>query len=179
MVDALEVQFRTRDGSTVEALLSATRRRDQGGAIRGYQCIVRALGEPQPRESIAVETAAEPNGRVLVIDSDTAELSDMRATLEEAGLLVTVAGDAYQGLEIFRATPNAFSMTVVDTTGAEPETRRALEVMRSLSERAQFVLVAAEDTVDQAEHFGDIGVAGYLKKPVHPLGLIQKIRELE
>ncbi len=179
MVDGLEVQFRTRDGSSIDGLLSATRRRDQGGAIRGYQCIVRALGDPKPRESIAVETSAETNGRVLVVDGDTAELSEMRVALEEAGLQVTVAGDAYQGLEIFRATPEAFGLTVVDTSGAEPESRRALEVMRSLSDSARFVLVASEDPVDHAERFGDIGVAGYLKKPIHPLGLIQKIRDLE
>ena len=86
--------FRTRDGSSIDGLLSATRRRDQGGAIRGYQCIVRALGDPKPRESIAVETSAETNGRVLVVDGDTAELSEMRVALEEAGLQVTVAGAA-------------------------------------------------------------------------------------
>jgi hypothetical protein len=51
--------------------------------------------------------------------------------------------------------------------------------MRSLSDKARFVLVAGEDPIDQAERFGDIGVAGYMKKPIHPLGLIQKIRELE
>ena len=179
MVDCLEVHFKTRDGSTVKALLSATRRRDQGGAIRGYQCIVRALGDPKPRESIGVDASSEANGRILVVDSDAAELSDMRGAIEEAGLQVTVARDAYQGLEIFRATPEAFGLTVVDTSGAETETRRALEVMRSLAEQARFVLVAEDDPVDQAEHFGDIGIAGYLKKPVHPLGLIQKIRELE
>jgi PAS domain S-box-containing protein len=193
MVEGLEVQFKTRDGHVFDALLSATRRRDRGGAIRGYQCIVRALsdpwpndvqpsesqsGESQPSESRLVEAPVETNGRVLVIDNETAMLTDMRAALEQAGLRVTVASDAYQGLEIFRATPEAFGLTVVDTSSAEPESRRALEVMRSLSEHARFVLVGNDDPVDQAQRFGDLGVAGYLKKPLHPLGLIQKIREL-
>ncbi len=177
-VEGLEVRLRTRDGLETDALLSATRRRDSRGAIRGYQCMVRALSEPVRSDPVVVEEARR-NGTVLVIEEEAAGLADMTAALEEAGLHVLTAATQEESLRMFRDHRESLLAVVVDVGTAWEPSRETLAEMRGLDGRAQFVLVSGADPVLLAEQFADLGVAAFLTRPAHPLALIQKIRELQ
>jgi DNA-binding NarL/FixJ family response regulator len=57
------------------------------------------------------------------------------------------------------------------------EIRSPLEALRAIASTADVILITTGDPVDVAEQVADLGIRAVLQKPVHPLALIQKIRE--
>lgn len=174
-VDDLEVALRTKHGAVFTAVMSATRRpsRDQG--ITGYQCIVRPVTLPGDRAPTAADQEREPGaGAVIVVGTDES-LAAARDALRAAGLRVLTADSPAAGLDLVRVHGEAVRSAVIDADAGE--IRGPLEALRALAPAADLVLITTGDPVDVAEQVADLRIRAVLQKPVHPLALIQKIRE--
>ena len=173
-VGDLEVELRTRTGAVFRAIMSATRRPSPDEGITGYQCIVRPLTLPEERASDTSSQATQKGAAVIVAGADE-NLAAARDALKAAGLRVLTASSAAAAVDLMRAQPGAVRSAVIDAdTG---EIRRPLEAFRALASTADLILITAGDPVEVAEQVADLRIRAVLQKPVHPLALIQKIRE--
>jgi PAS domain S-box-containing protein len=193
-VGDLEVQLLTAGGTPFEALLSATRRPTEDGDIKGYQVIVRPLTLPaiEEQEQVASEeetTAPEANsptqapapevrlrGTVVVADGGV-ELAMADDALRAAGMRVLTATSTESALERVRSHGESIDAVIFDADEVGEQLRSVLERVRSSGPETTIVLITESDPLAVAEDVADLGVRSILQKPVHPLALIQKIRE--
>ena len=193
-VGDLEVQLLTADGTPFEALLSATRRRSETGDIKGYQVIVRPFTLPsvegqdddvKKSSSVTPESddvAAEPRpevqlrGTVVVADGGV-ELAMADDALRAAGMRVLTATSTQSALELIRSHGESIDAAIFDADEVGEELRGVLEEVRRSGPDTSIVLITESEPLDVAEGVADLGVRSILQKPVHPLALIQKIRE--
>jgi len=174
-VDDLEVEIRTKEGDSAHGLLSASRRLSPDGSIRGYQCLVRRRSAP---DTTPGTSRAEKRRTVLVVEADAVHLAQTTAVLESAGVGVLTAESPDRALELFREHSSVLVATVLAADPGSDAARRAIETIRYLDEDAPVILLSTAAPVRMAESFADLGITAFLKKPVHPLALAQKVREV-
>ncbi len=174
-VGDLEVELLTKSGRTFPALLSATRREGPDGVIRGYQCIVRPISLPEAGENQTV--AATDSSGTIVLAGVSGDLADANIALAAAGLRV-MASDTIEGaLELITRGGPGIRTAVFDAETAGEDLRQHLETVRRSAPDMRLLVLTGGEPVAVAECVADIGVRSILRKPVHPLTLIQKIRE--
>ena len=191
-VGDLEVELHTKDGTPFEALLSATRRPSENGVIRGYQVIVRPMSLPTSSGNAPTDTAspadAEPqttpsadlrvHGTVVIANSEGGALGDAADALFAAGMRVMTAESHEAALDLLRVHGESIDAAVLDADAAGTGLRTLLEDIRQHAPNTGILLISGGDAVDVAESVADLGIRTILHKPIHPLALIQKIREL-
>jgi PAS domain S-box-containing protein len=191
-VGDLEVELHTKDGTPFEALLSATRRPSENGTIRGYQVIVRPMSLPATGKSSPNDVVqpgdAEPHttpsadlrvsGTVVIANSEGSALGQAADALFAAGMRVMTAESHEAALNLLRVHGASVDAAILDADAAGSDLRSLLEEIRRHAPNTGILLVSGGETVDVAESVADLGIRAILRKPLHPLALIQKIREL-
>ncbi len=168
-VSDLEVDLVTCRGDRFTAILSATKQRTADGAVAGYQCIVRPL---DPRTSALPSPVTE---RCVIVVGSGNLLAGASAALATAGLKVVHTDSWASAAETARRRGDAVVGTVA---GADtPGLRLQVESMRRAAPSTPVILVTQADPVAIAEHVADLGVRAILPDPVHPLTLLQRLRE--
>jgi PAS domain S-box-containing protein len=176
-VDDLEVEIRTKAGHSAPCLLSASRRLAPDGSISGYQCLVRQRGAPDEQVAPGASRAGKRRA-VLVVETDAVQLAHITSVLEAAGVGVLTAESPERAVELFREHSGVLEATLLAADPGSDSARRAIETIRYLDEDAPVILLSSAAPVRMAESFADLGIAAFLKKPVHPLALAQKVREV-
>ena len=182
VVERLDVELRLQDGTTLPAVASATRRLNPDGRLLGYQWIVRAhAAAPAATTPAAEPAAAEPPARpretVLLVDENASAREELVQALVQGGLTVVAAADAHEALEVYRERESEIGVTVL---GAEPQDQgvaRTIEALRRVDAEAPVVLVTADDPLALGPVVAHLGVRAFLRKPPHPLALVQAVRE--
>ncbi|HEX9729772.1 MAG TPA: PAS domain S-box protein [Gemmatimonadales bacterium] len=183
-VDDLDVHMRTSNGDNAFARLSARCRRDASGRLSGYQWVVRA----GPAVATAVPAApaiassrpprTRPRDTVLFADHQEHVRDEARAALEHGGLRVLSAETPSRVLELFDAHQAELAGVVVEVSLGDPAAAEVIRALRRQDRAIAIVLVSAEDPFAVAERFSEVGVTAYLRRPVHPLTLLQTMRDI-
>ncbi len=178
-VESLEVELRTKHGDSFRAQLSATRRPSVNGTVEGYQCIVRRL-VPKTRPSGA-HPRKGGDGAVLVVEADAAARAGFEAALAKAGIRVFTAQTPSDGLELFREHTAEIAVTVLSASpgGAGAALAPTLVEIVQMDPSARIVVMRPEDASADAPAISGPGVAAVLNGPVHPLALLQTLREIQ
>ena len=179
-VGDLEVELLTKDGTVVPSLLSATRRPSRSGTIRGYQVIVRPVAIPAADETVVEGSDAEAptaDVRTVVVADEGAALGSAEGGLQAAGMRVLKASTTEAALDLVRLHGESIDAAVFDADVVGGDLRSVLEVVRQFGPGARIVVLTDEEPVEIAASIADLGVRSILRKPIHPLALIQKIRE--
>jgi PAS domain S-box-containing protein len=171
----LEVDLATKSGSKVPCLFSAARRPAPNGAIRGYQCLVRRRDLPD--QLVRPGPVVPGKETVLVVDEDPVQLAQTTSILESAGLSVLTAGSLERAVVLFDEHHASLQATVLAAEAGDERSQQAVEALRHLDPRAPVVLLSSGDPLPLAESFAHLGIAAFLRKPVHPLALVQKVRQ--
>jgi PAS domain S-box-containing protein len=177
-VGDLEVQLVTKDGGRFTALLSATRRPAHDGTIKGYQCIARPLTLPEEGTSLEPDEDAEAAESVstgVLLAGSGRTLRDAEEALTAADMGVLRMESLAEAADVARSGQHGFTCAVLD--GDAQDLREQLEVIRAGLPDTALFLVTRGDPVRVAEQVADLGIKGILRKPVHPLALLQKLRE--
>jgi PAS domain S-box-containing protein len=184
----MEVGLRKKDGATFTGVLSATLRHDGEGNILGYQCMIRPLqdngtsqAQAAPSETRApqvVEQPAKPTkDGVLVVDSDKRVLTEVREVLERAGIAVLTARTTAAGIEVFRAEESAVGVVLLGDSDKEAEIAEALRKLESIDPDVKVILLSEGYGRPGAAPHVDLEDIEVVRKPVHPLALVQHVRE--
>jgi len=174
-VSDLEVQLVTRNGAVFRAILSAARRPSRDDTIMGYQCMVRPLTLPEEPPSQPSEAEPARGHAAVIVAGADAGLAAAREALRAAGLRVLTADSAAAAVDLLRLHGEAVRSAVIDADVGD--IRGPLESFRRIAAHTELVLVTLGDPVEVAEQVADLGIRAVLQKPVHPLALIQRIRE--
>jgi PAS domain S-box-containing protein len=195
-VARLDVSLRRRDGSAFAAVLSASRRRDAQDRLLGYQWVVRAAGDAEARTS---DRHAAPEARVsdahsgdlvdapspaeeerlsgvaLLVGGRESLRKDGAQALERAGYAVLQAQDGGEAIRLLRTDAAAVHVAVIRGHG-DAEAEDVARDLRALTPDLRVVLVrpANADLVPPTDLVG----AAVLRDPVHPLALVQSVREV-
>ncbi|MEZ4526736.1 MAG: response regulator [Desulfobacterales bacterium] len=136
--------------------------------------------EPESGES-EPEAAPEPAGgseRILVVDDEQQIVDMIRKMLDGMGYDVTVRYSSPDALEAFRVNPDRFDLVITDQTmpnltGAE----FCRELMKIRPDVRIILCTGFSDLISRKKAF-DLGIRGFLMKPVEKKDLIRTIREV-
>lgn len=194
----MKVNFRTKDGREFAGLLTATLRHDGEGNVLGYQCIVHpvnhngsrqdeaaATSEGGPEEQVtatpqSVETdteAADGKDAVLVMDNDKRVLVEVREVLERAGIPVLTARTSAAAIEVYKAESASVGTILLGDNDVDMEPADAVDRLRSVDPNVTVILLTEKHDDPAAERGTPPGAAEVVRKPIHPLALIQHVRE--
>jgi PAS domain S-box-containing protein len=196
-VARLDVSLRRRDGTAFAAALSASRRRDGLDRLLGYQWVVRGAPEVEARLS-GPQAEAEParrsdpypadlgdapspaeeervSGVALLVGGRETVLREGAQALERAGFAVLQAQDGATAIRLLRSDAAAVHVAVIRGHG-DANAEDVARDLRALTADLRVVLVrpANADLVPP----GDLAGASVLRDPVHPLALVQAVREV-
>ena len=173
----LPIQLRRKDGKAFAALLSATRRYGGDGSMQGHQCLVRphvpsdATAAPRP----ATPPAVDP---VLVYDAADAGRAATRELLERASIPTLEAGGLARAIQLLREHAGAVGAVLIAVEPGERGTDLTVEEFRRIDPDVPIIINSSEDRLVLAEQLADLKIAAFLDRAVHPLALLQRVREL-
>src|SRR5690606_27232980 len=113
-----------------------------------------------------METTTENQGRILLVDDETAILRTFRYCLEDAGYSVSTAGSAAQAEALLLR--QVFDLCFLDLRLGEDSGLDLLAQMRLQAPWMRVVIVTAHSAVDTAVDAMQAGAADYLVKPCSP-----------
>lgn len=174
-VTDLDVEFRTRAGTPFRARLWAMPRHTSGGGIRGYQCVARleAASRPVDRPAAPAAQPATAGGIVLIVDPDRERREVAVDTLGRAGLGVVDAASVDEAVALLQDGPWAVGLVLFDA--AAEGAPQAAERFRAMVGGAALVLLTDEKA--RVPQPAVAAGARVLMRPVHPLALLQVVRE--
>jgi Cu+-exporting ATPase len=140
---------------------------------------------PLTAEARAGNEAPEPPATVLggsetiLVAEDEAAVRDLLATvLSDAGYRVVLAEDGQAAVEKFAADPGRIDLVLMDVIMPRKGGREAFAEIRALRPEAR-VLFASGYSPEFIESRGNLGEGlELLTKPVHPLDLLRKVRQI-
>jgi PAS domain S-box-containing protein len=175
----VEVELRRKDGRVVPALLSATRRQASDGSIQGHQCLVRprtpADAAPPPRPASPAPPAMDP---VLVFDAADPSRAETIDLLQRAGIPALEAGGLARAIQLLREHAGAIGAVLIGVEPGERGADLAVEEFRRIDREVPIIINSSEDRLVLAEQLADLDIAAFLDRAVHPLALLQRVREL-
>jgi PAS domain S-box-containing protein len=184
-VARLDVTLRRRDGAPFAATISASRLRDAQDRLLGYQWVARRNDAPETRAASAGAPAAagqptassplaEPAQSVVVLVGGDAGAADGVRALERAGFPVLQAADAGAAIRAVREAGAGVRVAVVHGNGeVKPE-----DIARDLRAlRSDLALVLVHPSGVGVDVPTDLGAVSVVRAPIHPLALVQAVRE--
>ncbi len=138
-----------------------------------------------PRIERSAQAAAEEDGplpigneSVLVVDDEESIVRIMQRMLERLGYRVTTTQSAAEALEYFRADPNAYDLLITDLTMPGMTGDRLAQAVLSIKPGLPILLCTGfSERIDQAKA-RDMGIQGFLMKPLAMKELAQSVRAL-
>jgi putative two-component system response regulator len=116
------------------------------------------------------------SARVLLVDEDETSLELLGAVLSGNGFVVTLARDARAAQEELRRTP--FDAVVADPRiDGRDETLTLLQASKHCQAGVAVILASRQPDVEGVVAALRLGAFDYLRKPVNPLGLVQRVGE--
>ena len=113
-----------------------------------------------------MESATEHQGRILLVDDESAILRTFRYCLEDEGYSVATANSAAQAEALLQR--QVFDLCFLDLRLGEDNGLDVLAQMRILAPWMRVVIVTAHSAVDTAVDAIQAGAADYLVKPCSP-----------
>jgi PAS domain S-box-containing protein len=179
----MEVELVNRAGTGFVGLLTATLRHAGDRGVLGYQCVIREKtvhqkpAAPPSRQSME-EAEARGHGLVLLVDGEAGARGEAKHVLELAGIRVLSSESLAEGLVIFRARSSEIGAVLLAGHPNDILEDSAFTEIRRLAPNTRVVLLTADESEQSiVEHLAAAGLTGIIKKPFHPLALIQQVRQ--
>lgn len=118
------------------------------------------------------------NENILLVDDEYAIVQMMQDTLEHFGYNVTPRTSSVEALEAFKAQPDKFDMIITDQ--AMPNMTGVVLSRKILDIRPDIPIIICTGFSEQIDEIGaqQLGIKGYLMKPVTPKEFAIKIRQI-
>ncbi len=114
------------------------------------------------------------SGCVLVVDDEEAVRQVCSALLTKFGFSVVLAADGREGIEMFQAGPDGYTLVLLDLTMPPPDGRQVFAELRRLRENIGVVLMSGFNEEEVLSGFAGVRPVGFLQKPFE----IQSFRDV-
>jgi PAS domain S-box-containing protein len=167
------------------------------GIVRGHQAALSVASEPgwgtsfriywpvdahaQDRARDATEECPSEwrgGGRALVVDDEDAVRVTTARMLRSLGFDTTLASGGREGLALFRAHPEEWSVVLLDLTMPELDGTQVHRQLKSTRPEVPVLLMSGFSEQDALRRFGEQGVVAFLQKPFTLDSLRNRLRQL-
>ncbi|MGM0509284.1 MAG: ABC transporter substrate binding protein [Fusobacteriota bacterium] len=118
------------------------------------------------------------NHKVLAIDDNKLNRTIMKKMLQESGMIVKTADSGPNGIEKYKSNPN-IDLILLDVNMPKMD---GIEVARKLLEikddKTNIILFTSIDIRDRLEEIKEMGIDGYIMKPIKRAELLNKIKNI-
>jgi CheY-like chemotaxis protein len=120
-----------------------------------------------------------PKRIILAVDDEPLVTRLVQVNLERAGYEVRTAQDGIEALEILRSGQTPFDLVLLDVTMPYMDGFELLHQMKADPSITDIPVVMMTARVLDADilHGKEHGAIGYLPKPVHPVELVNTVRQ--
>ncbi len=115
-------------------------------------------------------------GCILVVDDEDSVRRTVATMLTRLTFTVVTAGDGREGLELFRADPDRFSLVLLDLTMPQMDGKKAFAELQQIRAEVRVVLMSGFNEEEAAPEFAGKKLAGFLQKPFDFPTFIEVIR---
>ena len=127
------------------------------------------------RQDVVIKGGTET---ILVAEDDETLRNLTRSVLEEFGYRVLMAKDGEEAVRLFRETPDAVQLVLLDVIMPKKNGRAAYDEIRKTSPRVKALFVSGYSAdILSKEGVLDAGV-DMIAKPLSPMELVRKVREV-
>lgn len=113
---------------------------------------------------------------ILHIDDDPATRELVAHVLSDAGLTVISAPSGFDGLDQFRRRPFDFNLVLLDLTMPLMDGEQTFAHLREIRPNVPVILATGFIGEDRLDRLKDVGLAGFIRKPIPPDELVATIR---
>lgn len=124
------------------------------------------------------QTGFARSATVLLIEDDEMVAGTVRASLERAGLQVTVFADGAEAVAAFAADPGSFDLLLTDQFLRGLDGREVIAEVKRYRPRLPVLLMSGHPEGIQAAEIEALGINGSLAKPFTPSQLIAMVRSV-
>ncbi|MBI2517510.1 MAG: PAS domain S-box protein [Opitutae bacterium] len=130
--------------------------------------------KPRPADALGWRSS----GRVLIVDDEEAVSAVAASVLKVLGFMVDTAVDGHAALELFRATPDLFTLVLLDLTMPRMDGEETFRQLRQLRPDIRVILMSGFNKVDAINRFTGKGLAGFVQKPFEVDTLAAEMRRV-
>jgi len=146
----------------------------------GWGTTIRVLLPPaegkieQTRDEPASIPEWQGSGTVLIIDDEETVRTATDRMLRHMGFEVRMAVDGQDGLEQFRADPQAFALVLLDLTMPRLDGEKTLHAIRELRPDTRVLMMSGFSEQEVSARFDSARPDGFLEKPFR----LAKLRDI-
>ena len=120
---------------------------------------------------------AAPRARsILLVDDELAALVLSKKLLGDAGFSVTTAESGFAAVDLFRRTPFAFDLVLLDLNMPFMDGEETFRRLREIRGDVAVILSTGFIQQERLDRLSTIGIAGFLRKPVGANELVAFVR---
>ena len=141
--------------------------------------ILLPLIEARVNEIVESENSLEPGTeRILFVDDEEAIVSIGKDMLERLGYKVDTWTNSLEALEYFRSKPDSFDLIITDMTMPKMTGKKLSSEIKKIRDDIPIILCTGFSNTNVQEHAADVGVKGFLSKPITIQDLAKTVREI-
>jgi len=133
--------------------------------------------DPAPARR-ATATPWKQQGRALIIDDEDHVLKVTASLLQSCGMTTELARDGYEGIDLFRAHPNAFDLVVLDMTMPRLSGEETLQLLREIKPDVRVLFMSGYNRREVIATLGGAGELGFIQKPFTLDSLREQIQSM-
>jgi CheY-like chemotaxis protein len=138
----------------------------RGTTFRVFLPASPAIAAAEGVAAAATPTADAPEGRTVLLVDDEDDVRAITAhMLGRLGCSVLEAGDGREGVEVFRAHAKLIDAVILDLTLPHLSGDMVVRAIRDIRPDACVILMSGLDHTIAMRILGDVGLAGFLRKP--------------
>ena len=136
----------------------------RGSVFQVYLPALAAMVEKSARP-VALAKAERPEGTVLVVDDEEPVRLIVIQVLQAHGYVAIGAADGPAALEIFQASPDRFTVALIDLTLPGLDGPAILRAMKELRPGFPGIIMSGYSEPDARRAFADCGAVDFIQKP--------------
>jgi CheY-like chemotaxis protein len=118
----------------------------------------------------------ETEKSILLVDDDMTAVLLMRRILVDAGFRVVSAHSGFECLDLFRGSPHAYDLVILDMNMPLLDGEETFQRLRNIRSDVPIILCAGFIQQEKLDRLMASGLAGMLRKPLAPDEIVNHVR---
>ncbi|MCA9446665.1 MAG: PAS domain S-box protein [Candidatus Omnitrophica bacterium] len=131
---------------------------------------------PKKLEQSPLKPTSEGRGLILIVDDEESVQSIASKILERAGYDILVAGDGFEGLQIFQARQEEIDLVLLDLNMPSLTGEETYHRLQSIAPGTRVLIMSGYSEQEAINLFDEMGYLGFLQKPFLPEVLTQEVK---